>query len=626
MVVGQQPGIDIGLGEGFAGREFGAVQAQRAEIRDRRDRVGQPCPAIVRIALVQHQVGDHRAGRAFVDRHPGIGRDRRCVVDRGHRDRHRRLVRQVAVDIPDRIGKAVARALRAVMRVGHGAVAVDHDAAVGRARGDHDAGEIERVVAIGVVGGEVDNDRSAFRRRAEVVGRARRHVVDDRESTGVDKTGIGAVGHGEIDIEDTLGRGRIEILVLHRAQRRLVVGHAGAAGQRQDAGIEIERPRDAELIGEQQPVLAAQVTVAEADLCRLQRRVVDVADREIRIDRHRAAEIQDRAGVDRDHRRIVDVGHGDRLRGGQALAKAVTVDVVHAHADLGADIGVAERVGRSGSAANRHAVTQPLVGEGAESVGIADPAGIRRQHLVFGDRTGDHGQAGRRVVGGGNIHGHRVTRGTVHRAVVDAEPEAGVARAVGVGGRGEGQVAGIDIGLADHLVQGHVDTGKLQAAGTFEAGDLYAGQGVTVDIAEIEIRGGEDVIRVFVGDHRVVGCRRRVVDRSDRNRKRILVHHVRAVDVVVGVAVAGKQDAGTVGRPLRFHVDAGVVGQADLVGSVGIHDVDLPVAIAFRIKQQLRAIRRPVAQRIDPRFAGQTGLVGTIGVHHVDFVITTITG
>ena len=61
-------------------------------------------------------------------------------------------------------------------------------------------------------------------------------------------------------------------------------------------------------------------------------------------------------------------------RGQRPFGRAAAVGVADLHADLRADIGVAQRVGTGGRAADGRAIAQPLVAEGAQTVGVADAA------------------------------------------------------------------------------------------------------------------------------------------------------------------------------------------------------------------------------------------------------------
>ena len=87
-------------------------------------------------------------------------------------------------------------------------------------------------------------------------------------------------------------------------------------------------------------------------------------------------------------------------------------------------------------------------------------------------------------------------------------PKAVVAGTIGIGHWGKGQVAGVDIGFADDLVQGHVPTGQLQAAGRLQAGDLYTGQGVALGIAEVEVGFREGIDRILQRRNRLINTTR----------------------------------------------------------------------------------------------------------------------
>ena len=86
MVVGDQAAVDVGLREGVADAQGRAAQPQRAVARGRGDRVDQLGRRVVHVGGLEHAAGEHVAGRAFVDRGAGVGRQNLFVVDRRDRD------------------------------------------------------------------------------------------------------------------------------------------------------------------------------------------------------------------------------------------------------------------------------------------------------------------------------------------------------------------------------------------------------------------------------------------------------------------------------------------------------------------------------------------------------------
>ena len=82
---------------------------------------------------------------------------------------------------------------------------------------------------------------------------------------------------------------------------------------------------------------------------------------------------------------------------------------------------------------------------------------------------GDGVCRGRRgVVNRRHVDGQCVGRRAVLSPVMDLELEAVVGGAVGIGGGVEGEIAGIDVGLADHLVQCHVGAVELECSGRLQ--------------------------------------------------------------------------------------------------------------------------------------------------------------
>src|SRR5947207_254415 len=176
-------------------------------------------------------------------------------------------------------------------------------------------------------------------------------------------------------------------------------------------------------------------------------------------------------------------------------------------------------------------------------------------HVLVG---GDGVVIGRgRVVHRVDVHGHGVgRRGQVHPevggtpVVADLEVEGGVAGPVGVGGRGELELAARDVGHGDLIAGRHRRPVVLERApgGQAQGGHLDRGQVVgrgVVGVGEPEITGGEGVGDVLVGAHGVVGALGGVVHRVDcdvdgcRGRLRI-GNAVRCSVVLHGVREAGR--------------------------------------------------------------------------------------
>ena len=223
-------------------------------------------------------------------------------------------------------------------------------------------------------------------------------------------------------------------------------------------------------------------SLAEIHLGGDQGRIIDISDREGRIDGNRIG--LERIGIgfeehrrrdNRHHGRIVDVGNRADSGTRHRLGRSAAVRVGDRHSNGGADIAVAESVGGASRPGDGSAAPQPLVAQCTEPVDIAEAGGIGFQYLVFADRAGDERQAGRCVVDRG--HGQRgrvgfsaeggaaaVGRGVGEGAVGAAGPIPGaegdgVEDAVPVGGgleveagsRVRGQQAGTIVG---HVVQG----------------------------------------------------------------------------------------------------------------------------------------------------------------------------
>ena len=108
------------------------------------------------------------------------------------------------------------------------------------------------------------------------------------------------------------------------------------------------------------------------------------------------------------------------------------------HTDLATHIRITQGIGRIGGSGNRNSVAQPLVTKCAYPVGIADPGSIRRQGLVFGDRTGDRRHTNRGII-------HRIYRdvygGRIRSAISVAHFIGKAVCTIEVGIRGIGERA-----------------------------------------------------------------------------------------------------------------------------------------------------------------------------------------
>ena len=79
-------------------------------------------------------------------------------------------------------------------------------------------------------------------------------------------------------------------------------------------------------------------------------------------------------------------------RGQRPFGCGVRVDIAHLDADLRADIVIGQRIGRTGRTTDGAAITQPLISERAQTVGITDTQGTDAQHLILDHRAGDRRQ------------------------------------------------------------------------------------------------------------------------------------------------------------------------------------------------------------------------------------------
>ncbi len=119
------------------------------------------------------------------------------------------------------------------------------------------------------------------------------------------------------------------------------------------------------------------------------------------------------------------------------------------------------------------------------------------------------------VLDGADIDSHLIGRGAVLGAVMDLEPEGIVTRAIGIGGRSEGQLAGVDVGFSNHLVGGHIRAVTAQSARGFQGCNLYLSQAVPVDIGKVEVGSGKGVRGILIGGDRAACCGGGVLDGGD---------------------------------------------------------------------------------------------------------------
>ena len=136
-----------------------------------------------------------------------------------------------------------------------------------------------------------------------------------------------------------------------------------------------------------------------------------------------------------------------------------------------------------------------------------------------------HVGARRRVVDSGDVEREGVGRlveidAAVGRAavVLHLEGEVGIARAVGVGRRGELQQTGSDVRHGHRLSRRDRHVVKLQRARTGQRRDLHRQQGVSrgvVGVGEAEVGGGEGVDAFFQQRFGRVSSRRGVIDGGD---------------------------------------------------------------------------------------------------------------
>ena len=230
-------------------------------------------------------------------------------------------------------------------------------------------------------------------------------------------------------------------------------------------------------------------------------------------------------------RRVVDVGHGRGGRADDGFCRAVAVGVVHHHPQGGADIGIAQGVGRlveADIAETAAAVALPLVVQRPESIGIGDARCVGGEDLVLGRRADDRRRASRRVVDVGNGLGRRAGQG--------------LCRAVSVGVAHHHPQGGADIGIAQGVARlVEADIAETAAA---VALPLVVQRPEPVGIGDARGVGSENLILgCDADDGRRAG--RRVVDVGDRSGRRAGQGFRRAV--AVGVAHRNPQGGADVG-------------------------------------------------------------------------------
>ena len=154
------------------------------------------------------------------------------------------------------------------------------------------------------------------------------------------------------------------------------------------------------------------------------------------------------------NRGIIDVGDWRRLsRCDWAFSRALSVCIADLHADQCADVGIAQRVRAAGCSADGNSISQPLVAERSESVGIADATGVGGEDLIFGDRSGDRGDAHRGIIDVDDWTNAAAADGFRRAAAIgvpgdngDRRTDIRVCQRVGAAG-GSGDVDGISLPL-----------------------------------------------------------------------------------------------------------------------------------------------------------------------------------
>ena len=86
---------------------------------------------------------------------------------------------------------------------------------------------------------------------------------------------------------------------------------------------------------------------------------------------------------------VVNGGYYRGLRAGQGLAGIIVIDITDFNAHPAADVDVVQRIADAGGAADHSAIAQPLIIEGAKSVGVANSRGIDVQRDMLSRSAAD---------------------------------------------------------------------------------------------------------------------------------------------------------------------------------------------------------------------------------------------
>ena len=304
--------------------------------------------------------------------------------------------------------------------------------------------------------------------------------------------------------------------------------------------------------------------------------------------------------ADHDDRRLVQ--HLDR----EAAQSAGAGRVRDAHDEVFGSRAVA---GRPADAALRRdaGAGRGLLQRVSEGVAV-DVAGLQvdRQRAAFGHLTVGRLRHGGRVIDRRDVEGqgvgHRVqVAATVGRSAVVAqlEAEAGMPGAMGVLGRGEDQLAGVDGRAADELPPRHCGAVELQAAGTLKVREHDARERIAVDVGEAEVRGRQHARRVFQDRERGVRSRRRGVGGGGDEA------HVVEDDDAVGAAQAQQVEAQQRLAALQ------ALGQLHEVGAAAIF-IDLLAhaggealgAVGLQVQERVAAAERHTSCRAQQGGAG----------------------
>ena len=573
----KQSGVDVRHAHELTRGDVHAVVPQRARCRQRGDFDRGQC---VRAGHA-HRIGRigaaevccrERVRRVFECGDPLVGADR-CVVNTEHVDAGTRVGgaerRRAAVyrSVPD----TARRAARLVPRaegdaIGHAAVPVGI--------------RLETHESVGV---RSEQPCRVVRRSAEVAPRAAAvgrvlpgavTVVDSRYGDALLRAGV-RIAHLQSD-ETGHGRSRIEQGILERQQQivRAAEDRRGIGGGHVDDDCVRVRLRAAaagvtEIVGLDRQGRAARV---------IQRRIEPHAV-------ERGIDVGERAPEY--HGRVARAGAGQERepRGGTQGQRAVSCHQFDLHR------------------------TRPCVDVG-DRYGIG--ACNRKKQWCVG-RAGLRARYGsdRRVVDRGHVHRHRARRGIEFDAgvgsaavVLHLEREGRISGAIGVGGRRELEVARGNGRGRDELSGGHRHAGQLQAACYGQRGDFHIGERVRRRIGRIgetKVGDREGVGGVFRRRHRLVRPDRRVVDRSERNCKRLR----QRIDAAAGSAAAvlhrpceSCRPAIGVKRRIEFHA----LQLRERVARAGGNRGD-----AVRERDRAESRRRHDSHRVGQRLAGFIG-------------------